>query len=134
MRVSRHLITGACAGVLAVGAAFSAPAAAAPASAPAALHTPQPAPTPSPTYRVGEAITSVKGLPFCGLRQGNAFVIIDQGRAIVVDGTGHFVQAILKPGESNREYKVTFHKDGKRVTYTPDGAAKPVTEVCKPLK
>ncbi|MFJ8645427.1 hypothetical protein ACIRNI_04820 [Streptomyces sp. NPDC093546] len=128
MRVSRHLITPACAGALALGAAFAAPAAAAPADPYA------PTPTPSPTYRVGEAITSVKGLPFCGLRKGNAFVIIDQGCAVIVDGTGHFVQAVHKPGETNREYKVTYHRDGKTVTYTPDGSTKPVTEVCKPLK
>ncbi|MGW0391066.1 hypothetical protein ACWDYJ_09205 [Streptomyces sp. NPDC003042] len=93
-------------------------------------HAPEPAPTPSRAYRVGEVAPAVNGLPMCGLR-GNAYVVIDQGRAVVIDGSGHYVQAILEPGQTeDRTYKVTFNRDGKSVTHTPDGSTKPVIEVC----
>ncbi|MGW0363981.1 hypothetical protein [Streptomyces sp. NPDC002990] len=94
-------------------------------------HAPEPAPSPSRTYRVGDVSPDTSALPMCGLRRGNAYVVIDQGRAVIVDGTGRYVQAVLTPGQTeDRTYEVTFNRDGKSITYTPDGSTKPVTEVC----
>lgn len=131
MRVSRCLIATACAGALAVGLASTAPAASAPQRDVEAVQVQQPTPSPSRNYRVGEGAPDIAGLPFCSLRQGNAYVVIDQDHAVIIDGTARFVQAILGPGQTDSTYKVTFNRDGKSITFTPYGSTKPVTEVCQ---
>ncbi|MEU9256710.1 hypothetical protein AB0D66_33765 [Streptomyces sp. NPDC048270] len=99
--------------------------------------TAQPTPSPSSKYKVGEAITPPdRFLPQCAAGIGNAHVILDEGRAIVIDGTAHFVQAVLTLGQTYTDgtFKVTFNQDGKSITHTSDGSSKPVTETCEPAR
>jgi len=97
----------------------------------------QPSPSPSPKYKVGEGIAPPdRPEPLCAAGAGNTYVILDQGHAIVIEGTGHFVQAVLSRGQSYSDgiIKVTFNQDGKSITHAADGSSKPVTETCEPAR
>ncbi|MEU9237213.1 hypothetical protein [Streptomyces subrutilus] len=97
----------------------------------------QPTPSPSPKYKVGEAITPPdRPLPQCAAGTGNAYVILDEGHAIVIDGTAHFVQAVLTRGQTYTDgtFKVTFNQDGASITHTSDGGNEVVTETCEPAR
>ncbi len=92
-------------------------------------------PSPSPSFQVGEAVPPSSGsLPSCSTGVDNTYVLISEGRAVVVSGTGHFVQQILAPGGAydDGSVRLRFNTDGKSITYTPQGERQAVTEVCKP--
>jgi len=101
----------------------------------AATASAQPSPSPSPKYKVGEGIAPAhRPLPLCDAGSGNTYAILDQGHAIVIAGTAHFVQAILSPGQtySDGTDKIRFNTDGKSITHTVAGSTKSVTERCEP--
>ncbi|MFD8391899.1 hypothetical protein ACFV2N_22545 [Streptomyces sp. NPDC059680] len=116
--------------------ASSALLAAAPVASAAAAQAPSPRPAPS--FTVGEPIPDNRGkLPFCGIGAGNTYVLLSQKRAIVVGGTGRYVQDILTPGQSYNDdagVRLRYNMDGKSISYTREGASKPVKTVCKPLR
>ncbi|MBT2440083.1 hypothetical protein J7E93_08115 [Streptomyces sp. ISL-36] len=120
---------------LALTAAVSGAALVAQALTGAVAVTAAPSPSPSPVFKIGEGIPpSSRALPACGSGVAGTYVLLSQGRAIVVAGTGHFVQAILNPGQSYEmgEVQVRYNQDKKSVTYSPPDKGGYVTEVCKP--
>ncbi|MET9325015.1 hypothetical protein ABZX75_33485 [Streptomyces sp. NPDC003038] len=108
------------------------------AAAPAVTAAAAPSPTPSPKYTVGEvAPPGVGALPSCGV--GYGLVVIDQDQAILIAGSGNFVNEILQRGQTvkdSRDGTLTFNRDGKSITYNDyeHHGGKRVTEVCKPHK
>jgi hypothetical protein len=101
--------------------------------APLILSAPSP-PTPAAKYVVGEVVPrSAADLPTCGV--GYGYVVIDGDRAILVGGSGHYVQLILKPGQTvsdGLDGKLTFNRDRKSVTYNDyEHGNKLDTDVCE---
>ncbi|MET9962267.1 hypothetical protein ABZ128_24955 [Streptomyces sp. NPDC006326] len=95
-----------------------------------------PTPRPSPEYKVGTVLAgSIDGMPYCPV--GYGFVVIDRDQAVLVAGSGNFINAVLRRGQTvddAQDGTLTFNRDGKSITYNDyehhHGGR--VTEVCKP--
>lgn len=106
------------------------------AAAPAVTTSAAPSPTPSRTYTVGEiAPPGLADLPSCGV--GYGLVVIDRDLAVLIAGSGNYVNEILQRGQTVKDFRggtLTFNRDGQSITYNDyehQGGAR-VTEVCKP--
>ncbi|MBT2466938.1 hypothetical protein J7E97_03395 [Streptomyces sp. ISL-66] len=108
------------------------------AAAPAVTAAAAPSPTPSPKYEVGTVFSgNIEGMPYCGVGYGS--VIIDQDQAVLVAGSGDFINAVLRRGQTMKDARdgtLTFNKDGKSITYNDyeHHGGKRVTEVCTPYE
>ncbi|MEU3725043.1 hypothetical protein, partial [Streptomyces sp. NPDC031705] len=89
----------------------------------------------SASHEVGTVFTTnLHGLPYCPV--GYGYVVIDRGEAVLVAGSGNFVNGVLTPGQTVEDGlggTLTFHKDGRTITYDDhDHGGRLVTEACKP--
>lgn len=94
------------------------------------------APAPTPGHEIGTVFSrDLHGLPYCPV--GYGYVVVDHHQAVLVSGSGHFINEVLDPGQSVEDHRggtLTFHKDGRTLTYNDyehhDG--RPVTARCTP--
>ncbi|MFJ4776643.1 hypothetical protein [Streptomyces sp. NPDC088762] len=100
--------------------------------------TAAPSPDPGHRYEVGTALAvNIDGMPVCSL--GYGFVLLDHDQAVLVEGSGNFINEVLHRGQSVDDGMggtLTFNRDGKSVTYNDydQHGGKRVSEVCKPHK